>query len=54
MTIVNYFKYIVFYKKSMSQKQTTITQSDVSKIAIAILETPDVVIVVCFWDIDFL
>ena len=37
MTIVNYFKYIVFYKKSMSQKQTTITQSDVSKIAIAIL-----------------
>jgi len=37
MAIFNYFKYIVFYKKSMSQNQTTITQSGVSKIAIAVL-----------------
>ena len=37
MTIFNYFKYIVFYKKPMSQNQTTITQSGVSKIAIAVL-----------------
>ena len=35
--IFNYFKYIVFYKKPMSQNQTTITQSGVSKIAIAVL-----------------
>ena len=31
------FKYIVFYKKSMFQNQTTITNSGVSKIAIAVL-----------------
>ena len=37
MEIFNYFKYIVFYKKPMSQNQTTITQSGVSKIAIAVL-----------------
>ena len=37
MTIFNYFKYIVFYKKPMSQNQTTITQSSVSKVAIAVL-----------------
>ena len=32
----------------MSQKQTTITTSGVSKAAIAAFETPDVVIVDCF------
>ncbi len=37
MAIFNYFKYIVFYKKPMSQNQTTITQSSVSKVAIAVL-----------------
>ena len=37
MAIFNYFKYIAFYKKPMSQNQTTITQSGVSKIAIAVL-----------------
>ena len=37
MAIFNYFKYIVFYKKPVSQNQTTITQSGVSKIAIAVL-----------------
>ena len=31
------FKYIVFYQKPMSQNQTTITTSSVSKIAIVIL-----------------